>query len=165
LVERISDGITQAFQTRSPAALAIGQNEVWGYTRNRSIDAYNSGHYHQDQLSPPSGCCPECRVPDQTKGGNDCIAIDPILTIIRVDRLSNGKLIPMAAFMNFAMHGTVVPEEVDLFDGDVHGRVERHLENARSRQMMAPSSQLSPTGTKGILRPPITIKRLAKPIG
>ncbi|HEX7131777.1 MAG TPA: neutral/alkaline non-lysosomal ceramidase N-terminal domain-containing protein, partial [Iamia sp.] len=70
LVERIAGGVEQAVSTRQPARLAVGSADVWGLTRNRSID-------------------PHVRNPEVTDRRTDphrrYVNVNPRLHLVRVD--------------------------------------------------------------------------------
>ncbi|HUO05129.1 MAG TPA: neutral/alkaline non-lysosomal ceramidase N-terminal domain-containing protein [Candidatus Binataceae bacterium] len=114
--ERIAGAVKTAFASRKPAKIAIGQIPVFGLSRNRSIEGYVNNRTLTDPSKPPFPAGPEYE------------AIDPALTMIRVDRIDGGRTVPIGAFTNFAVHGTVVPSENDLYSGDVQAGAERALE-------------------------------------
>lgn len=111
LVDKLSTAAIQAFRLRKKAKIAFGQQEVYGYTRNRAIRPY-AKNFNVD----PSTL-------DKNK------AIDPKLTLIRIDvEDDQGNFKPAGAFHNFAIHGTAVSFENDLYTADTHGVVERVMQ-------------------------------------
>ena len=53
LVERIAGGVVQAVDSRQPARLAVGSADVWGLTRNRSIDPHVRNPEVDDKRTDP----------------------------------------------------------------------------------------------------------------
>jgi len=111
LVERISGGIIEAVAGRAPARLAFGTTEVWGLTRNRSLDA----HIRNDAVTDPS-------TPAQRKFH----AVNPELHLLRVDTVDGAgdsdqgtTLTPLAAMVVFSVHGTGVPMQADEYNADI----------------------------------------------
>jgi neutral ceramidase len=120
LADRIAKAVDDAYASRGPAELAIGQTELWGITRNRSFNAFVSDSYHED---PPITSEPY----------TDSTAVDPTITVLRIDRIVQSSTIPIGALVNFSIHGTVVDSENDLYSGDVQAVVERHIEERISQ--------------------------------
>ena len=112
LVERISEGIIEAVETRAPARLAFGTTGVWGLTRNRSLDA----HIRNDAVTDRS-------TPAQRKFH----AVNPELHLLRVDAVESGAdpsdehaaTTPLAAMVVFSVHGTGVPMQADEYNADI----------------------------------------------
>jgi neutral ceramidase len=122
LVERIAQAVQEAYRTRAPAQLAIGQTSIYGLTHNRSLEAYNNDQSHLAPDQAPSTLPPDYQ------------AIDPTFTMLRIDRVVGAGTQPLGAFTNFAMHGTVLAPDNDLYSGDVHAVAERALEWAIQRR-------------------------------
>ncbi len=116
LVKGISSAVLKAYRTREPAKLAIGQTTVYGLTRNRSIGAYNTNRFHATPNEGPKDLQPEYG------------AVDPMFTMLRVDRIVGAGTQPLGAFSTFAIHGTAIPPDNDLYSGDVHAAAERTVE-------------------------------------
>ena len=110
LVERISAGVIEAYETRRPARLAVGTCEVWGLTRNRSLDPYVKNDTVSDKRTEP-----------QRKFS----AINPELHLIRVDaerRDAAGKpdgFEPLSAAVVFSVHGTGISQHVCEYNADL----------------------------------------------
>jgi neutral ceramidase len=122
LVERIAQAVQEAYRARTPAQLAIGQTSIYGLTHNRSLEAYNNDQSHLAPDQAPSTLPP------------DYHAIDPTFTMLRIDRVVGTGTQPLGTFTNFAMHGTVLAPDNDLYSGDVHAVAERELEWAIQRR-------------------------------
>ncbi len=75
LVERISEAVVAAVDTRRPARLAMGHTEVWGLTRNRSQPAHVRNRDILDKRLEPQ---------------RKYVAINPHLHLIRVDTIDVG---------------------------------------------------------------------------
>ncbi len=107
---RIARTITEAFEARTAATIAVGTEEIVGLTHNRSLEA----HLHNPEVSAQP-------VPPTADS-----AINPSATIVRVDRQDG---LPLGMIASFAIHGTVLGPKIDLYHGDVHGVAARCLES------------------------------------
>ncbi len=158
LAERFAAAIHQAVDSLKPAVAAWGEANVWGLTRNRSLDAFQRNHPPAQPPSPTTSAAGRVLQPRHR-------AVDPTLTMLRVDHLvENGdgsqRRVPAGAFSVFAMHQTGNPSPNDLFDGDVFALAERGLErhidtrNGHPRLMGAPrATALFANGTEGDVSP------------
>ncbi len=137
LVKGIASSVQTAVRNLRPAAAAWGTTEIWGYTRNRSIDAYR-----RDRPSPPLlGTLP----PSRALLDDRHLAVDPTLTMLRVDTIGpSGDPAPAGAFSVFAIHGTGNPAANALFDGDIHALVQRGLERHIDRLSGSESADAPP---------------------
>lgn len=149
LAKAFSDALLQAWEGQKPARAAWGQVPVWGFTRNRSYQAYLENK-------------PEWSAPFPVPGGLDPLhrAVDPTWTMLRVDlRDSTGGYRPAGAFSVFAIHGTANPPDGDLIDADIHGMLERGLEHHIDAQLALPRSfrnhgvHIVANGTEGDVSP------------
>jgi len=109
LVERIAEGVIRAHDTRQPAAAAFGATEVWGLTRNRSINPYVRNETIVDRRTDPQ---------------RKWVAINPELHLLRVDTLSSDETgadasRPLGAMVVFSVHGTGVPQHADEYNADL----------------------------------------------
>lgn len=121
LTQRIAEAVLTAYRSRLPARLAIAQSQVYGLTTNRSLVAYTANPARQVADATLSTVLPQY------------LAVDPTLTLLRIDRLIDGKFQPSGAWSNFAIHGTALPPSNDLYSGDVHAAAARGLEWAIQR--------------------------------
>lgn len=127
MVAFLADGFARAIRAAvdhlRPAAAAWGTHDIWGATRNRSLEAYLRDRPNPLLLPRPTA---PPRLPARY------LAITPTFTLLRVDTITvqDGveHRVPAGAFSSFAMHGTGNPPANDLFDGDIHALVERDLE-------------------------------------
>jgi neutral ceramidase len=112
LAQRISDAIIEAYNNRRPAKTASGTVDIWNAAWNRSMKAY-AGNFK-----------------DGTGAEKDKYrAVNPTLYLLRVDiRDERGIYRPAGAFSSFSLHPTVLPEENDLYNGDIFAAVERSVE-------------------------------------
>ncbi len=110
---QIASAIIDAYNSRRPARLATGSAEVYGFTRNRSIEAYRAN----------ANADPE-------KAGDIRKAVNPVMHMVRVDCFdpSRGTYVPAAALTSFSIHGTSVPSKNTLYNADVFAYMERELE-------------------------------------
>jgi neutral ceramidase len=113
LASRMAAAVRAAVATRGPARLAAGTTEVWGLTRNRSLDSYvrNAG------------------LTDRRAGRQRAyLAVDPRLHLLRVDaEAADGGTTPLAALMTFAVHGTGVPVRSEVYNADLWAYVTGEL--------------------------------------
>lgn len=109
---QIAAAIVDAYNGRRPARLATGSAEVYGFTRNRSIEAYRAN----------ANADPE-KARDIRK------AVNPMMHMVRVDCLDkSGNFVPAGALTSFSIHGTSVPSRNALYSADVFAYMERELE-------------------------------------
>jgi neutral ceramidase len=107
LAERIACGVLAAVEHRRPARLAVGQTDVWGLTRNRSLAAHVRNAEATDR---------------RTDRQRAYVSIDPRLHLVRVDAAAPaGGFEPLAATVVFAVHGTGVPMQADHYNADLWG--------------------------------------------
>jgi neutral ceramidase len=106
LVERISDGIIEAVATRRPARLAFGSTDVWGLTRNRSLDAHIRNPSVEDTSTAPQ---------------RKFWSVNPQLHVLRVDAATaaGAPPEPMGAMVVFSVHGTGVPMKAHEYNADI----------------------------------------------
>ena len=151
LTERIANAVLAAYRTRAPAKLAIGHITIFGLTHNRSLEAYNNNKSQIVSEEILWTMLPEYR------------AIDPIFTMLRVDRIVGARTQPLGAFTNFAIHSTAVPPSNDLYSGDVHAAAERGLEWA-IRQRYGVQTEIVhalTNGAEGDVAPAFTTQNFA----
>ena len=114
LVEQISSAAIKAYKEQRPAKLATGKIDIWGQTRNRSIQA----HVENNNVSNKS-----------TADNRTFHRINPSLYMVRIDGLTeNNQYEPMAAFASFSIHGTALPEKETLFNADVWAYIHKDWE-------------------------------------
>lgn len=120
LVDRIAEGVIEAHDTRQPARIAIGTTEVWGSTRNRSLDPHVHNHTVADKRQDP-----------QRKFAN----IAPELHLIRVDsdpepgpakgpakatkRGTKALPAPIGTAVIFGVHGTGISMHAHEYNADL----------------------------------------------
>lgn len=113
LTRQIAGAIIEAYTTIKPAKIAMGSTEIYGFTRNRSIEAYRAN-----------------KNADPEKASDRLKAINPKMHMIRVDVYDEKKktYLPSGAFTSFSIHGTTIPADNNLYNGDVYAYMERELE-------------------------------------
>lgn len=105
LADRIAEAVISAVATRQPARAAFGRAEVWGLTRNRSLDP----HVHNESVADK-----------RTEPQRKFLAINPWLNLLRVDTAAaDGSTEPLAAMVIFSVHGTGVPQQTREYNADV----------------------------------------------
>jgi neutral ceramidase len=105
LVDRISGAVLEAVASRRPARAAMGRIEVWGLTRNRSLDPHLRNG----------------TVPDEPEGAHRKFgAVNPWLHVLRVDAAAaGGAYEPLAALATFSIHGTGISHHAHEYNADV----------------------------------------------
>lgn len=114
LVKQISDAAIKAYQQQRPAKLATGKIDIWGQTRNRSIQA----HVENNNIENKS-----------TADNRTFHQVNPSLYMVRIDGVNkNGQYEPMGAFASFSIHGTALPQQETLFNADVWAYIHKDWE-------------------------------------
>ena len=114
LIKQISTAAIKAYKQQRPAKLATGKIDVWGQTRNRSIQA----HVENKNVSNKS-----------TADNRTFHRINPALYMVRIDGLTaHNQYEPMAAFASFSIHGTALPQQETLFNADVWAYIHKDWE-------------------------------------
>lgn len=104
LVDRIAGAVIEAYRTRAPARVAVGATEVWGLTRNRSHDPHVQNRTVTDKRLDPQ---------------RKWVAVNPLLHLIRVDRIAGARTEPLAAAVVFSIHGTGINQHAHEYNADV----------------------------------------------
>jgi neutral ceramidase len=116
LAERIAGAAERAVATRVPARLAVGSTDVWGFTRNRSLDP----HVRNQEVA-------DKRLDPQRKWVN----VDSLLHLVRVDTADGA---PLAAMVVFGVHGTGISMKAPEYNADlwayVVGELSHRIEQA-----------------------------------
>ncbi|MBN1365841.1 MAG: neutral/alkaline non-lysosomal ceramidase N-terminal domain-containing protein [Syntrophaceae bacterium] len=113
LSKQIAKSVILAFREKRPAKIATGKTQICKMTRNRSIESYLANKNISAQKPP-----------------DIYEAVNPDLYLIRVDTLdNNGQYRPLAALSSFSIHGTAVPAQNNLYNGDVFAYIEREVEH------------------------------------
>jgi neutral ceramidase len=137
LVTRISAAVLQAYGSMAPARIAWDTTTIVGATRNRSFEAHCRNGADRADI---------CRTPTVEYATTH--AVDTVLIMLRVDSASSDPAVketrPIGALSVFAVHGTVNPTTNTLLDADVHGIVERRLEQYIESLWPAPPSSSRP---------------------
>ncbi len=118
LAARIADAVRAAAADLQAARAAWGVLPLWGFTRNRSLDAY--------RLNPSGGLAgvtvPDGRSPEER-------AVDPRWLLLRVERWNaSSRCYTRGAFSVFAMHGTFIPNVNEEIDPDIFGAITAAME-------------------------------------
>lgn len=132
LVEQISAAIRQADDALAPAVAGWGDEQLYGVTRNRSLEAHLAGH---GVLRRPG----EGTAADDPGGYAD--TIDPEVDVLRVDQVVDGRRVPIGAWSQFANHGTVVKSEIRAYSGDHHATATRVFEREVRREGGVPEGR------------------------
>ena len=125
LVDQIASAVLVACETRAPARLAIGTSEIFGLTRNRSLDPF----VHNESVT-------DKRQERQRK----FVAINPALHMVRVDTTAGT---PLATTVVFSVHGTGISQHTHEYNADVWGYLVAEL----AHRVRAPGARLPVIGT------------------
>ncbi len=140
--QRIADGILEAFENRRPALVATGRKDIYGYNRNRALDAYVlNDNVEKYSLEDP-------------KAKFD--AINPAMFMIRVDvQDSQGDYKPLAAFSSFSVHATALSVPVEVYNADLFAYAQKDLEWAIASKYQTSWKVVHglTTGTQGDMAP------------
>ncbi len=143
LVARIAGAVREAVTSRAPARLAFGSREVWGLTRNRSLDAYVRNDGADGSREP------------QAKYA----AVNPDLHLLRVDASAG----PLAAMAIFSIHGTGISHSDHAYNADVWayltGELGRHIERTTGCRAVVGAVE----GTHGDVAPAVRPDLLVYP--
>lgn len=113
LSQRLESAILQARGQLHPAKLAVGQTEIWGQTRNRSLEPY---------LNNPEVTDKDARAARVFQ------AINPTLTLVRIDlQDADGQYRPRGAFSSFSIHGTGIGSDTGFYHADVWAYIANEL--------------------------------------
>lgn len=113
LAEQMADAVIEAYQTRQPAKVAVGQTELYGAAKNRSMGAYVMNNH----------------VSDKTLDDEHALqAVNPTMTMVRIDVRQGDTYLPLGVFSSFAVHGTGIPAFTKPYHGDVWAFFARDLE-------------------------------------
>ena len=134
LARRIATAIARADDDLAPGAAAWGHTEIpVGLTENRSIEAHLANYGIQRELGEGSA-------PESPHGADS--TIDPDLDVLRVDKLLDGRLVPVGLWSTFANHGTVtLGSRAQNYNGDHLGAAMLATEDALRRTGGAPPGQ------------------------
>jgi neutral ceramidase len=103
LVDRIAGAVVAAHDGRRPARVAVGSGEVFGLTRNRSLDPYVHNETIVDKREEPQ---------------RKFASVNPSLHVIRADGVDGGAI---AAAVMFSVHGTGISQRTHEYNADVWG--------------------------------------------
>ena len=124
LSRQMADAVIEAYRERRPARFASGQRDIYGLTRNRSVEAWARN------FSLPE---------DQVNEALAFRAINPTMTMLRIDlEADDGNYYPAGALTAFSIHGTAIPAFTRPWHGDTFAWFSRDLENAIARDYETP---------------------------
>jgi len=107
LVKQITNGIEEAWEKKQPVKIAFGRKILYGYTKNRSFEAYLKNKNIPKNITKEK-------------------AVNPWIEMIRIDTIENK---PLGVITNFSIHPTVIPESNEFYHADVFGYIEKGLED------------------------------------
>lgn len=140
--QRIADGILTAYDKRRPALVATGRKDIYGYNRNRALDAY----ILNENISEFSLEDPEAKFN----------AVNPAMYMIRIDAQDDqGHYKPLAAFSSFSVHATALSVPVEVYNSDLFAYAQKDLEWAIAAKYDTPWQVVHglTTGTQGDMAP------------
>lgn len=151
LADRIGNAVRQAVDSLRPARVGFAMVPVWGFTRNRSLGAFQQNPDSLKVYEPPPGL----NLDESQR------AVDPTWTMLRVDLFDadQARFVPAGALSIFAIHGNAIPSVNDLYDADIHAVIQRRLEthvdslNNRTRRFAPGAVHLVANGAEGDVAP------------
>lgn len=112
LSQRIADAVIDAYESRREARFAVGQSDLFGVTRNRSIEAWANNF------------------PDQNHHNADPMqAVNPTMTLLRIDQRQGDGFVPAGALSLYSIHGTAIPPFTRPYHADVWHWISEELES------------------------------------
>ena len=132
MVHRLALAIRRADDNIGPGMLAWGSTKLLGLTQNRSLEA----HLANFGIHVPPG---KGTVEMDPLGYAD--TIDPNVNVLRVDKLLDGRDVPVGMWSTFADHGTVNKYQFNVYNADHHGAATRVVEAAIRASGGAPAGQ------------------------
>ncbi|UCG48125.1 MAG: neutral/alkaline non-lysosomal ceramidase N-terminal domain-containing protein [Phycisphaerales bacterium] len=141
---RIAAGILQAHRSSRPARIATGRRDIYGYNRNRSIQAYLLNE----------------NAPDLNAKDPEAVfkAVNPALYMVRVDVADDGgSYKPLAAFSSFSVHATAITPPVQVYNADLFAYAQKDLEWTIQRRYQTPWPIVHAltAGTQGDMAPAV----------
>lgn len=113
LSQRIAEAVIAAYQSRAEARFAVGQSDLFGYTRNRSVAAWANNF------------------PDMVPHNADPMdAVNPTMTMLRIDQKQGDRFVPAGALSLYSIHGTAIPPFTRPYHADVWHWISEELETA-----------------------------------
>lgn len=146
LLDRMVEASQAAFRSRRPAKLASGSVDVWGLTRNRSLQAWLRNANVVDKRDTPE---------------RKYEAVQPALYVVRIDAQDqDGVYKPLGVLSSFSIHGTAVPQADELYNADVWSYASEVVERGLAQQQPASWQPVAGLfeGTHGDMAPNVTPK-------
>jgi len=159
LVRQIAGAVVEAVETRGPAVLAAGRTEVWGLTRNRSLEPHVGNETVTDKRTEPQ---------------RKYVSVNPWLHLLRVDREhADGTTSPLAATVVFSVHGTGISMKAPEYNADVWaylvGELDLRIEEAHGTRAVVGAIEGTHADVAPAIRPgapgPLEAARVGRGIG
>ena len=132
LVRQVTAAVRRADDDRAPAQAGWGKAEIHGLTQNRSIEAHLADHGIQRERGQGSAA-------DDPEGVDH--TIDPQVNVLRVDKLVDGRQVPIGGWSTFADHGTVTKSSFPYYNQDHHASALQVFERGVRREGGVPRGQ------------------------
>lgn len=114
LTQQISRGVLQAYNTRRAAKIATGTKDIYGYNRNRSLEAHALNKNKNVDLNDKDAIFKH---------------VNPTLYMMRVDVTDDkGQYKPLAAFSGFSVHATSMSAPVKVYNADLFAYAQKDLQ-------------------------------------
>ena len=159
VVRQIAGAVAEAHDTRGPAVLATGRTEVWGLTRNRSIEPHVGNETVADK---------------RTEAQRKYVSVNPWLHLLRVDREhGDGTTSPLAATVVFSVHGTGISMKAPEYNADVWaylvGELDLRIEEAHGHRAVVGAIEGTHADVAPAIRPgapgPLEAERVGRGLG
>ena len=132
LVQRLTKAIARADRDRERAVVGWGRTQLFGVTENRSIEAHLAEHEVFREAGDGSFALDPL---------GERHTIDPEVSVLRVDKLTDGRRQPIGIWSTFANHGTVVKPTFPFYNADHHAAAARIAEAKIRRRGKVPRDQ------------------------
>lgn len=154
LVTEIADAVERAVDDRVPAVASFGSAEVWGLTRNRSLEPYVQNVTIGDKRLAPQ---------------RKYVSVNPWLHLLRVDSRRTDREGPLAALAVFSVHGTGVSMTAREYNADLWaylvGELDHRIESTSGRRAVVGAIEGTHADVAPALRPGLAGHLEAERIG
>ena len=133
LARRIAAAIRRADRDTEPAVAGWGATRIIGLTQNRSVEAHLNDHGIERDFGAGAPALDPLGA---------LHTIDPVVNVLRVDKVRGGRRVPIGMWSTFANHGTVVRPTFTYYNADHHGAASRLAEQAIRRRHSVPRGQV-----------------------
>ncbi len=135
LAVRVAAAIEGAVASAVPASATLSRGPLTSFVRNRSMEPFRANP-EAGRIIAANAELPLCRVHPEYPDPEACRAVDPELVVLAFEEASGRDLIAVAAFV--AVHPTVLPARLEVYNSDLFGYASYLSEAAVSSQVGRP---------------------------